>query len=178
MALRVLYFQGRGRAEATRLALAYTGTEFTDDRKSFAELQPLKESMPYGQFPVMFVGDVPIAQSCSMLRYVARNCGGGKLMPADAVQAAVAESIVDQVADVAGAFYAAAFGAAEKEKAIAAFKADKVRSLFLFAAHLRCFLPAVFDCIHCGGACASHALSPHFASLHFSVPLPLCSCPR
>ncbi len=108
--------------------VAYTGTAFEDDRKTFPELQPLKPAMPYctAQFPVMFVGDAPIAQSGAMLRFVARNCGGGKLIPADAVEAAVAESIADQVADVAGAFYTAAFASSEKEKAIATFREEKV----------------------------------------------------
>lgn len=125
MALRLLYFKLRGRGEAARLALAYTETEFVDDRRDFAEFPALKGTLPFGQLPVLYVGDVAIPQSFSIVRYIARNCGGGKLYPTDPVQAAIAESIADQVADVGTAGYAAS-NSADKAAALAAFKADKL----------------------------------------------------
>lgn len=128
MALRLLYFKLRGRGEASRLALAYTGTEFVDDRRDFAEFPAFKETLPFGQLPVLYVGDVAIPQSFTIIRYIARNCGGGKLYPADPVQAAIAESICDQISDVGSAGYAAS-NSADKAAALAAFKADKLPAM-------------------------------------------------
>lgn len=124
MALRLL----RGRGEASRLALAYTGTEYFDDRRDFSEFPSLKADLPFGQLPVLFVGETPVAQSFSILRFIGRNCGGGRLYPVDPVKAAIAESIIEQVGDVSNSGYAAS-QLADKAASLAAFKADKLASM-------------------------------------------------
>ena len=42
--MKLTYFNGRGRAEAARLILAYAGVEYEDERFEFAEWPALKPS--------------------------------------------------------------------------------------------------------------------------------------
>jgi len=133
MSIKVIYFPVRGRAEATRLALAFTGTAFEDIRLPGPELfAAYKEKAPFGQLPLLEVDGKILAQSGSQLRYVARTCGGGVLCPADAFEAAVAGSICDQMSDVGGAIYAggALYGSgsdeAAKAKAVEELKSVKL----------------------------------------------------
>jgi glutathione S-transferase len=131
MSIKVIYFPARGRAEATRLALAFTGTAFEDIRLPGPELfAAYKEKAPFGQFPLLEVDGKMLAQSGSQLRYVARNCGGGVLCPTDAFEAAVAGSICDQMSDVGGAIYGALYGSgsdeAAKAKAVEELKTVKL----------------------------------------------------
>jgi glutathione S-transferase len=86
-------------------------------------------SPPFGQFPYMEVDGVPIGQSLTCIRYAAKLAG---LVPADATKAAIVESVIDQLQDVAAAAYGAAFAPGtdeEKAKAKAAVIADKVPGL-------------------------------------------------
>lgn len=113
---KVIYFPGRGRAEATRLALAFNGVEFEDVRMPPGELfATWKSKAPFGQFPLLEVDGKYLGQSGAQLRYVARNTGGGKLVPADPFDVAVAGSLVDQAADVAGAVYGVVYGPGDEE---------------------------------------------------------------
>jgi len=131
MSIKVIYFPVRGRAEATRLALAFTGTAFEDIRLPGPELfAAYKEKAPFGQFPLLEVDGKILAQSGSQLRYVARTCGGGVLCPTDSFEAAVAGSVCDQMSDVGGAIYGAFFGSgsdeAAKAKAVEELKSVKL----------------------------------------------------
>lgn len=56
-----------------------------------------KLTPPYGQFPYLQVDDKVLGQSNTILRYVAKQAG---LMPADAWEAAVAESQLEQLSDI------------------------------------------------------------------------------
>ncbi len=47
------YFNGRGRAEASRLIFAQAGQKFEDIRHSSDEWTKLKSQMPLGQIPVL-----------------------------------------------------------------------------------------------------------------------------
>lgn len=124
--IKVIYFPGRGRAEATRLALAYYGVDFEDVRLPPGELfGKYKSVAPYGQFPVLEVDGKFLGQSGSQLRYVAKNFGGGKLVPVDAFDVAVAGSLIDQAADVSTAVYAVVYGPGD-EAAKAAGRAELV----------------------------------------------------
>jgi glutathione S-transferase len=67
------YFNGRGRAEITRLVFAAAGVEFTDKRVEFEDWPALKAESPLGQMPFLEVDGVRIPQSCSIARYVARE---------------------------------------------------------------------------------------------------------
>lgn len=54
-------------------------------------------AMPYGQLPIMEVGGVVIPQSLAQIRYVGKI---GGLYPADPIQAAFADAVVDAVIDI------------------------------------------------------------------------------
>ncbi len=67
------YFNGRGRAELTRLIFAASGTQFTDDRVEFAEWPAKKANSPIGQMPYLQVDDVVLPQSIAIARFVAKE---------------------------------------------------------------------------------------------------------
>ena len=47
------YFNGRGRAEATRLIFIQAGQKFEDVRHTHDEWAKMKSKMPLGQMPVL-----------------------------------------------------------------------------------------------------------------------------
>lgn len=153
-AYKLVYFAGRGRAEAVRLAFAYGGIAFEDARFSGPELFAKRAAgelkPPYSQFPYLEVNGTPIAQSATILRFVAKKAG---LYPADELVAAQAESVVEQMNDVASAAYPAVFNedAAAKEKAMEELKGGKLAKLMAgvvaFAASGKPFLFGEKACI-------------------------------
>jgi glutathione S-transferase len=73
--IQLTYFDIEGVAEATRLALALSETEYEDVRVQFPEWPELKPKTPYGQLPLMTVDDGPVkTQSDAMLRWVGAEC--------------------------------------------------------------------------------------------------------
>ncbi len=71
------YFNGRGRAELTRLVFAAAGVKYTDNRVS--DWPATKGDAPLGQLPYLEVDGLKLPQSISIARYVAREHGlGGK----------------------------------------------------------------------------------------------------
>lgn len=101
-----------------RLAFAFGGIEFEDHRMPGPALMAAKEQLapPFGQFPFLQLENgEKLAQSLSCLRFAARQAG---LMPKDDFAAAVAESLVEQINDCAGACYGVMFSnGSEEEKA-------------------------------------------------------------
>jgi len=75
MALKLYYFEGPGGGELSRLILNYGGIAFEDKRFSREEWPALKATMPFGQVPVLFVGDKPLAQSKAIEFYCAKKAG-------------------------------------------------------------------------------------------------------
>jgi glutathione S-transferase len=75
-----------------------------------------KVTPPFNQFPYLDIDGTSLGQSGACMRYAAGLAG---LMPADRLTAALAESVVDQVADVAMACYTPLFasGLSEEERA-------------------------------------------------------------
>eukprot|EP01132_Coremiostelium_polycephalum_P001260 gene1260-1589_t len=95
------YFNGQGKAEIIRLILAYTNTKYNDNRVSEIN-DELRKDLPYGQLPVYRDGDVYIAQSIAIARYVAEKTGlQGKTLQ----QKAQIDEIVDSFGDVLTAFF-------------------------------------------------------------------------
>jgi len=79
--IKLTYFDIEGVAEPIRLALLLSGLEFEDDRISFKDWSTLKQTLPYGQVPVMTIdGGEMKTQSGAMLRWVGSQ---GKLYPSD-----------------------------------------------------------------------------------------------
>jgi len=75
--LKLMYFNGRGRAEVARLILAEADIKYEDCRiegKVWAEQH--KSKAPFGQMPVLIVGGkTSIAQSGAIVRYLAKLAG-------------------------------------------------------------------------------------------------------
>ena len=68
---KVVYFDGRGRAELTRLVFGAAGQNFEDVRVK--DWPNGKDAAPLGQLPYLVVDDLKIPQSISMARFVARR---------------------------------------------------------------------------------------------------------
>ncbi|KAF2076612.1 hypothetical protein CYY_002098 [Polysphondylium violaceum] len=89
------YFNGRGKGEQIRLIHKYLDIPFVDHRVN--EIGELKPKLPYGQLPIYEDGQVLLAQSSAIARYIAnKNNFAGK----NVVEKALADEVVDGVADV------------------------------------------------------------------------------
>lgn len=105
--MRLVYFNIAAKAEPIRLALAYAGVPFEDQRLSFDEFRELKASgkLAFGQVPALVLrgGERTLVQSAAILRYVARVAAGRTdppLYPEDAEAAAAVDAILDLEADM------------------------------------------------------------------------------
>jgi prostaglandin-H2 D-isomerase / glutathione transferase len=73
--IKLTYFDIEGVAEAVRLALALSETEYEDERIQFPDWKELKPKTPYGQLPLLTIDDGPVkTQSEAMLRWVGAEC--------------------------------------------------------------------------------------------------------
>jgi len=72
---KLTYFNARAVAEPIRLILAYAKVQYEDVRFEKEDWPKLKESMPWGQVPVLEVNGVQIAQSKTIARFVAKKHG-------------------------------------------------------------------------------------------------------
>jgi len=71
--MKLIYFNGKGRAEPARLILAQAKVEYEDHRIEFADWPALKSTLKFGQVPVLEVDGKTIAQSMSIARFLARR---------------------------------------------------------------------------------------------------------
>ncbi|VWU52299.1 glutathione S-transferase, putative [Hepatocystis sp. ex Piliocolobus tephrosceles] len=74
------YFDARGKAELIRLIFAYLGIKYTDKRfgqhgDAFLEFKKFKEEKetPFNQVPVLEIGDLILAQSQAIVRYLSKK---------------------------------------------------------------------------------------------------------
>lgn len=117
-AIKLTYFDMKGRAEPARLALHLGGIPFTDERVAMADFPALKQTLPLGQLPVMtvdgkvsptltyppctytltctFVRQV-LGQSKAIVRYCGRLAG---LYPTDALHGAQVDEVGDMLEDL------------------------------------------------------------------------------
>merc|ERR1711936_574670 len=103
--VKLTYFNLRGRAEPSRLLLAYGGIKFEDcrltpafeDPKEWSELKP---KTPYGSLPLLEWDGTCIAQSMAVARFLAREVG---LAGRDNMKAAQIDEIIDAVNDLLSA---------------------------------------------------------------------------
>ena len=105
--VKLTYFNLRGRAEPTRLLLAYGGIEYEDCRvtpgfEDPTEWMALKPKTPYGSLPLLEWNGECLAQSMAIARFVAKEVG---LAGRCNMECAQVDEIVDAVNDlgVAGA---------------------------------------------------------------------------
>merc|ERR1712002_611590 len=118
--IKLTYFNGRGRAEISRLILAYAGVQFEDDRITGEQLAEMKSSLAYGQLPKLEYKGTSLYQSVTIARFLAKEFGiGGN----SNLEKAQADEIADAVTDIMNAIYGAFF---EKDDATKAEKMKKV----------------------------------------------------
>lgn len=118
------YFNGRGRAEISRLIFAAAGVEFNDNR--IFDWPQTKSNTPIGQLPYLEIDDTKLPQSLSIARYLAREYN---LVGDSNLDAAKCDSIVDTCIDLMTAFYNKVFlvaDASAKEIALKKFLEDDV----------------------------------------------------
>eukprot|EP00088_Acartia_fossae_P071628 TRINITY_DN9882_c0_g1_i2.p1 TRINITY_DN9882_c0_g1~~TRINITY_DN9882_c0_g1_i2.p1 ORF type:complete len:203 (-),score=66.83 TRINITY_DN9882_c0_g1_i2:48-656(-) len=121
--MTLTYFDGPGRAEISRLIMAYAGVDFEDKRIDFAEFSRLKPSLPYGQLPTLEMDGKCLCQSTTIARYLANKYN---LTGHCAMSAAQADEVVDALNDMQGKLFPVYLAlkdpAAAKEKLAEALK--------------------------------------------------------
>ncbi|CAF1141682.1 unnamed protein product [Adineta ricciae] len=94
---KLYYFNGRGRAEVSRLLFAAAGQRFDDIRIEQSTWPAYKSQMPLGQMPVLEFNGTQLVQSITIARFLARQFRlGGK----DGFELAKVEAVVDTVNDL------------------------------------------------------------------------------
>jgi len=94
--LRIQYFDIKGLAESTRLALTIAGVPFEDIRIKFEDWPAKKESCPFGQMPLLWIDDKMVCQSGAILRYAGKMSG---LYPKDDFEAMRVDEMLGIIAD-------------------------------------------------------------------------------
>ncbi|XP_049803132.1 glutathione S-transferase-like isoform X2 [Schistocerca nitens] len=72
---KLTYFPVTGLAEPIRFLLSYGKIEFEDERCDKDKWQSLKESMPFGQVPVLEIDGKKLCQSTAICRYLGKQVG-------------------------------------------------------------------------------------------------------
>jgi glutathione S-transferase len=70
----LIYFDGAGRAEVTRILLHAANVNFTDTRIG-KEWPALKPTTPLGSLPILIIDGISYVQSGAQMRYAARLAG-------------------------------------------------------------------------------------------------------
>ena len=94
---KLYYFNGRGRAELSRLIFAAAGEKFEDIRYERSEWAAHKSEMPLGQMPVLEVDGVKLPQSMSIARFLAKQFG---LAGRNNLEQAKIDAVVDTSIDL------------------------------------------------------------------------------
>ena len=98
--IKLTYFNTTGRAELSRLILAYAGVDFNDERVNFEEFAAMKPSLPNGQLPILSFNGTVLTQSVTMARLLANEYN---LAGRNNLERAQADEIVDTVQDLMNA---------------------------------------------------------------------------
>ena len=72
---KLVYFNVMGRAEAARLLFAYKGVKYEDYRFTDGQFATVKNTLAFGQVPVLVVDGKPLSQSQAINRYLGRSFG-------------------------------------------------------------------------------------------------------
>lgn len=102
--IKITYFHAKGRAEASRLALAIGGINFEDERIKGEEFGKRKAAgdLLFGSLPMMTVDGKQYAQSDAMLRYCGSIAG---LYPKDPIDALKVDMVVGGLEDATIAIF-------------------------------------------------------------------------
>jgi len=117
MSIKVHYFAGYGRAEAIRMLLAHSKTEFENVNYTFETVAEIKASgnLEFGQLPAVEREGKFYTQSTACLRGLAIMLDNGTY-PTDPYQAYLVDSILDSVNDIYASYFRAAFAPTEDLK--------------------------------------------------------------
>ncbi|CAF3622106.1 unnamed protein product [Rotaria sp. Silwood1] len=96
LAYKLHYFNGRGRAEVSRLIFAAAGQKFEDIRYESSEWPSHKSAMPLGQMPVLEFDGIKLPQSLSIARFLAKQFN---LAGKDNLEQAKVDTVVDTMVD-------------------------------------------------------------------------------
>jgi len=113
--LALTYFNGRGRAEISRLLLAQAGLVYEDIRLTPAEWAAKKPSIPQGTVPYLTVDGKIFGQSGAIERYISRI---GGLAGSSALEWQAIDSLTQLLNDASAAFI----------KAISPYETDEVKA--------------------------------------------------
>lgn len=95
------YFNGRGRAEVSRLIFAATGQKYEDNRFEREQWPALKSQMPLGQVPVLEIDGIKLPQSTAIARFLAKQLN---LAGKGSLEEAKVDAVADTVSDLINAF--------------------------------------------------------------------------
>ena len=109
--VKLTYFNLRGRAEISRLLLAYGGIEYEDCRltpgfEDPTEWRKLKPTTPFGTLPILEWNGTCIAQSITIARFIAGEVG---LAGRNNLESAQADEVSDTISDLFNAMGKAMF---------------------------------------------------------------------
>ena len=98
---RLYYFNGRGRAEVSRLVFVIAGQKYEDIRYEGDQWPKHKSEMPLGQMPVLEVDGVKIPQSATIVRFLAKQFD---LAGRDNLEQAKVDAVGDTINDLVTPF--------------------------------------------------------------------------
>ncbi|XP_037084234.1 glutathione S-transferase-like [Pollicipes pollicipes] len=113
-ALKLIYFDGMGRAEPLRWILAAGNVPFDEQKFGFEEWPAVKPGMPYGYVPVLMVDGQPLSETMAIARYVGTLAG---LVSKDPLKNAFGDEAADTMAEVVTKYFDVVFGTEEQKKA-------------------------------------------------------------
>jgi len=99
---RLVYFAVPGRAEASRIALEFSGLDWEDVEVNGDQYYEMKNrgELPWGLLPVLITDKGTIAESSAILRYAGKIAG---LVPEDPYEAAKVDEFIDGMGPIARA---------------------------------------------------------------------------
>ncbi|CAF0861830.1 unnamed protein product [Adineta steineri] len=110
---KLTYFNGRGRAEISRLIFAAAGQKYEDIRIEREQWPALKPKTPLGQMPVLEVDGVELPQSAAIARFLAKQF---HLAGKDNLEQAEVDAVIDTISDINTAWPASSSDEALKKK--------------------------------------------------------------
>ncbi|XP_060603965.1 S-crystallin SL11-like [Ruditapes philippinarum] len=111
---KLTYFNGRGRAELSRMIFNAAGVKFEDDRVEFSQWPQLKAGTPQGSLPVLEIdGKKRICQSFAVARYLGREF---KLYGKGNSEMVMVDQILDTLLDMFTPYVTIAFGKDSEEE--------------------------------------------------------------
>merc|ERR1712018_940499 len=120
--IKLTYFNFRGRAEASRLMLAYKGVDYEDNRITQEQWAALKPKTPFGSLPLLCYNGMELAQSMTIARFLARELN---LAGKSRFEEAQVDMVVDCIVDLVNAFVKVFKETDEAKKAELAEKLQK-----------------------------------------------------